>query len=29
MGEMKIVHMSTDDLTADLLTKPLAIENFF
>jgi len=28
LGEMTIVHMQTDDLTADLLTKPLAVEKF-
>ena len=28
LGEMKIEHMQTDDLTADLLTKALAIDKF-
>ena len=28
LGEMKIEHKQTDDLTADLLTKPLAVEKF-
>lgn len=28
LGEMKIEHMQTDELTADMLTKPLSVEKF-